>query len=144
MKEGRIQMFRYQMGGNGFSAQAWYAADDGLEASASPAAPGVLPQVTAQDDFVAEAPRTLPEGVVFLVGEAVSDSRGMQIEAAAAEEGQYQQTWSPPILFYPDGTSSDAIIILANRRYQVVEVTLRGITGMSHSGDVTRIQEYDP
>jgi hypothetical protein len=34
-----------------------------------------------------------------------------------------------PILFYPDGTSQDAIITLQNQKQAMIEVQLRGLTG---------------
>jgi Tfp pilus assembly protein FimT len=45
--------------------------------------------------------------------------------------------WSEPIFFYPDGTTSDTKLLLANKEGRTIELLLRGITGMVKIGDVT-------
>jgi type II secretory pathway pseudopilin PulG len=52
--------------------------------------------------------------------------------AAAAALGG----WSQPIMFYPDGTTSDASIVVANAAGETQRVTLRGLTGISRAGEV--------
>ena len=66
----------------------------------------------------------LPRGIVFVVGEVVADSRGAEIMSGAGSGGALK-----PILFYPDGTSQDAIITLQNQKQAMIEVQLRGLTG---------------
>jgi hypothetical protein len=39
-------------------------------------------------------------------------------------------------VFHPDGTTSDASIVLANEGGQTLRVTLRGLTGISNVGDI--------
>ena len=46
--------------------------------------------------------------------------------------------WSPPILFNPDGTTSDASLVLQNDKGQTIRVTLRGLTGIADASDVGR------
>ncbi len=74
----------------------------------------------------------LPEGVVFAAGE-VSSSTHLLATMPAAADGP----WSNPILFYPDGTTSDAVVLLSNGGGIMIRVTLRGLTGISHTTDVT-------
>ncbi|MGA2059282.1 MAG: hypothetical protein ABSG67_02285 [Thermoguttaceae bacterium] len=45
--------------------------------------------------------------------------------------------WSEPIFFYPDGTTSDSKLLLANKEGRTIELWLRGITGMVKIGDIT-------
>ncbi len=45
--------------------------------------------------------------------------------------------WSEPIFFYPDGTTSDTKLLLANKEGRTIELLLRGITGMVKIGDIT-------
>jgi prepilin-type N-terminal cleavage/methylation domain-containing protein len=67
----------------------------------------------------------LPRGVRFLTGQTVSDIRSQyESDAAGGSAGQLK-----PILFYPDGSSQDAQIILANERGDAVRIVLRGLTG---------------
>jgi prepilin-type N-terminal cleavage/methylation domain-containing protein len=73
----------------------------------------------------------LPDGVVF--GHAdVSSSNQLTATMGSAGDGP----WSAPILFRPDGTTSDASIVLVNEPGQTVRVTLRGLTGTSIASEV--------
>lgn len=67
----------------------------------------------------------LPRGVRFVAGQAIADIRS-QFEADAAGGGAGKLK---PILFYPDGSSQDAQVILANERGDAVRVVVRGLTG---------------
>jgi hypothetical protein len=44
--------------------------------------------------------------------------------------------WSPPIIFYPDGQSSDALLSIAHEDGRAITVTLRGLTGISRKGEI--------
>jgi len=77
---------------------------------------------------------TLPEGIVFVASEQLVD--------LASEEGSRRvdplsesrsSGWSAPILFYPDGTTSAAAVILRNERKQFQRATLRSLTGVARA-----------
>ena len=74
----------------------------------------------------------LPRDVRFSTAKALESSRALMTLADLA----YQPGQMRPILFYPDGTSQDAKIILQNRQGDAVQVNLRGLTGTT---TVTRI-----
>ena len=60
-------------------------------------------------------------------------------EAAPADETN--DNWSDPILFYPDGTTSDARVVLATETSRTLELVLRGVTGLVSVNDpVTAVQ----
>ena len=44
--------------------------------------------------------------------------------------------WSPPIVFYPDGQSSDAVVRIAHDEGRGIAVTLRGLTGISRKSEI--------
>lgn len=75
-----------------------------------------------QNDFEEDL---LPQGVLFAGSQAAVDSRAA--EALGGGDGGGLR----PILFYPDGTSQDARVVLQNEKNQVIEVQLRGLTGLS-------------
>jgi hypothetical protein len=84
--------------------------------------------------------------VTFSQAEATFDTRAMEIETEAAQQqtGIAASTqWSQPLLFYPDGTSSQAKITVANKRGQAVQVTLRKLTGLTTVSDVTTIEAIE-
>ncbi len=45
--------------------------------------------------------------------------------------------WSEPIFFYPDGTTSSARLMLRNKDGRVIELVMRGLTGIVKVGEVT-------
>jgi hypothetical protein len=51
--------------------------------------------------------------------------------------------WSQPILFYPDGTTSTATILLKNAQSRCVELHLRGLTGAISTGKVCSETIYE-
>jgi hypothetical protein len=73
----------------------------------------------------------LPEGVRFA---AFDVSASSQLTATLGDSSG--GVWSAPILFNPDGTTSDATVLLANEGNDTIRVTLRGLTGISNVGDI--------
>ena len=73
----------------------------------------------------------LPDGVIFASAN-VSNSNQLTATMGSAGEGP----WSSPVIFRPDGTTSDATVLLANQPGQTIRVTLRGLTGTSTASDV--------
>ena len=74
----------------------------------------------------------LPRQIRFAAGEVEIDGRA---SLALSSSGNSSIR---PILFYPDGSSQNAKIILQNEKGDMVQVFLRGLTGTSTS---TRIVE---
>jgi hypothetical protein len=73
----------------------------------------------------------LPEGIRFA---ACNVSASSQLMATLGDSAG--GVWSSPILFNPDGTTSDATVLLANEGNDTIRVTLRGLTGISNVGDI--------
>jgi hypothetical protein len=71
--------------------------------------------------------QTLPEGVVFVTVENRSDEQGdVMLNDLMPGELEAPQK---PLLFYPDGTTTNATIILQNQAGYYVEVVLDGKAG---------------
>lgn len=140
MRTGRVHVFRYAPSATQYQVETFVTAADDVQSvndfqpSGSNVNGGVRPTLPTQRSA------NLPDGIRFFGGETAvdgrasqfSDSTGMGIEGAG----------NPiPVLFYPDGTTSEAALILANERQQCVQVTLRGLTGSSLSSDVMTTDE---
>jgi prepilin-type N-terminal cleavage/methylation domain-containing protein len=69
----------------------------------------------------------LENEVIFIAGETMQDGRSR----AAAESVAGQFLSFRPILFYPDGTSQDAVVFLQSRNGLQIEIKLRGLTGVA-------------
>jgi hypothetical protein len=49
-------------------------------------------------------------------------------------------SWSPPILFYPNGRCTSARIRLRGASGLFVDVTLRGLTGAAQIGEILKAE----
>jgi prepilin-type N-terminal cleavage/methylation domain-containing protein len=75
----------------------------------------------------------LPDGIMFL-GQSMDPQSTSG--APAADRNSMR-----PILFYPDGTSQHAEILLADDKGSALTIELRGLTGMSKLSDLKTIDE---
>ena len=147
MKTGQIQMFRYAAGENSYQVMPYYTQQDVLEADAAHSVTGASGMnLSYADTQMAEAtasePRVLPEGVVFAQSEVQMDARSLQVQQQL-QGGQVNTTDElPPILFYPDGTTSEAKLALTNE-YQLlyVLVSLRSLTGVAKVSGLLNAEE---
>jgi type II secretion system protein H len=142
MKTGRIQVFRFEPQGSRFTVQPWAAADDEIESSAAVQGSGGGPSPQASSGLDQTRTWTLPEGVTFAAGSAGLDSRGQSVTEQISSAGSsLEADWSQPILFYPDGSASDAYLIVANEREVGIRVDLRGMTGMASVGEIEGVDD---
>jgi len=82
--------------------------------------------------------QTLPKGVTFVGSETAADTRAATIVSTTdtmATDG------SEPILFYPDGTTSTARLVLKNEYGRTIQLSLRGLTGIVTVGKPTTADE---
>ncbi len=86
----------------------------------------------------------LPDGMQF-VGQEVArkPAAGEEDEEGLAglstAEMTEQQNWSQPIVFYPNGRTSNARIRITDAERYAVDVSLRGLTGAVRIGPTSRI-----
>jgi len=139
MKTGRIHVFQYETGGVKYKIEPWIGDDDALESK-----DGDLNNAPAPSSHHA-APRepALPEETKFALGDASTQGRGQRVEEEIMGMGGSGANWSRPILFYPDGSSVDAFVVVANN-YQVgIRVDLRGITGSVRVGELSDLRKLE-
>lgn len=89
----------------------------------------------------------LPEGVTFTMStvpnQQTATGTGQQISSDVLQglpnaDKLSAVSWSGPILFQPDGSSSDTELILRDRRQQRIVVRIRGLTGAVGVGRLQR------
>jgi type II secretion system protein H len=142
MKTGRIQVFRFEMNGARFTVQPFAAADDELESAPSVQGFGTAEEETASPKLDESTAVTLPEGTTFVAGAAALEGRAQSVEKDIKDANRFEADWSQPILFYPDGSSSDAWVIVAGEREGVaIRVELRGLTGAATIGEISDVEE---
>lgn len=130
MESGQIHVFRFEPQGSRFQIIT-------LDQLGMPASESLAPEDPDAEHDVVDMLRLpgsrLPDGVKFAAAN-ISDSSQVLATLGTAT----QSAWSAPILFHPDGTTSDASIVLMNAAQQTVRVTLRGLTGIANTSDVGR------
>jgi len=160
MKTGRIHVFRYMPGERQYVIQPWVGENDAVEGSpAGDAAEIDAAEITAatagatatagssggaDEDAAPMMPggQRLPGGVTFVDGQTVETNRSMFAEEDAASTGGVDGGgWSIPVMFYPDGQTSDAYVVMRNEAERYVKVTLRGLTGASRVSEIMTIEE---
>ncbi len=139
IKTGQAQVFRCQVGQAQFVLQPWMRAADSVEASAGATIVTELGQAidtesTAQGVALEAADMTagqksLEEDIVFASADILNDMRALS-EQSLGDTMQASATgWSQPILFYPDGSTTTAHIVVQDIRGRRMAVQLRGLTG---------------
>ncbi|MFM2093449.1 MAG: hypothetical protein RIS70_573 [Planctomycetota bacterium] len=140
MKSGRIQIFQCEFGTNRYVVQTWVAETDDQQ-STNDAVAGFGTAKPGSGFNPIQQEKEIAEGILFQSGQAAEDSRGSSI---VSQFGANNTQQSPPILFYPDGTTSTAKVVLANDRNSYLVVSLRGLTGVAQVSDLLSQEELPP
>jgi hypothetical protein len=141
MKNGRLYVFRYVTATDEYAIEPWSGEADSTEASQEALSMETLPlpqATTEKRHMLGVAGQRLPDGVQFFLGETQTDNRLAQTAADMAAPAADNAV--PPIVFYPDGSTSDARLVLTNERL-FVEITLRGLTGMVRVSELLTSEE---
>ncbi|MFT5527196.1 MAG: Tfp pilus assembly protein FimT [Pirellulaceae bacterium] len=128
MRSGRIYVFRYQPATGSYVVQPWFANDDYLNSNVR-TVQGVAVDAPIKNNNPTES--NLPDGIEFYSSLVEFATRASEVEQSMVVEGMTR-----PILFYPDGTTSDATVMLKNQTPFFVKVQLRGMTGISTVGEL--------
>ena len=82
----------------------------------------------------------LPEEVLFFEGDQLFTESGVDAEVQTLVEG-IGSAWAEPILFFPDGSSSSASLVIKNQNDLVLRLTLRDLTGLGRASEVMTDEE---
>lgn len=143
MRTGRVHVFRYTPSATQYMVETWVTAADDQESVNNFQPTGAGGANGVQPTLPTSRSSELPEGVRFFGGETAIDARA-SLFSESAGMGIAGSGNPIPVLFYPDGTTSSAALILINTRQHCVQVTLRGLTGSSLASDVKTIEELSP
>lgn len=103
--------------------------------------------------FTADVIALTDDRTAFVLGATLArgldPENSLQYEAVANSEvrfgegsGSDGKTWSTPILFFPDGSTTTAAVLLKGDSGRCLEVRLRGLTGATTLCPITRAEEY--
>jgi prepilin-type N-terminal cleavage/methylation domain-containing protein len=128
MQSGQTQVFRFQKKGDQFQLLP-------LEQLNLPESANVRTTNSDEErsatDILRLSQNRLPENVTFAAGDVAASN-----QVAALMGNSNGDSWSPPVLFNPDGTTSDASVVLQNDRGETIRLTLRGLTGIASASEV--------
>lgn len=137
MESGRIRMFRFQQETGNFAVAPFVRSSDELENNLAGTSQGLGVSSVVVESVEAETINgMLEEGIVFAGDNVEADIRSYTLEQEQGGDIDISG-WSRPILFYPDGTASDATVFLRGQGGTITSVKLRGLTG------IARIQDPD-
>jgi type II secretory pathway pseudopilin PulG len=137
MRQGRVMMMEAMIEGSSLRKKPFYSNVDSTEAFDQTgsqsgllmgADQGVVTPLSS-DPLSEEEGETieLPEDVTVAAVGVVSAARAAEIEQLTLSN--QSEGWSRPILFYPDGSTSTAVVTLTSGTIGQVVVKIRGITG---------------
>ncbi len=149
IESGTVYQFRFGVDTSAFRVEPWSsvpadnAGDQTMNRivtrenegdSAAPSQGMVLPSDADALEDAAAVQGQLNDGITFQQGQAVAEEPlSGQVQATTLTgEGD----WSTPILFFPDGTSSQATVVLSNGRDHYIRLTLRALVGVGRSSGV--------
>ena len=155
MRSGQTLALRYQIGSNQFIIEPWDTGDSDIESNNAMSAFNVLGQLDqttkndrSQTKRLLQKIQTLPEKIIFAGGTQGFDSRAFaqsdpSLNPNAANVNTSSATdlvsgnWSQPILFYPDGSTSQSEVRIGTDDLQVfVLVRIRGLTGIAYVTEI--------
>lgn len=148
MKTGQMQVFRYEIGTEFYQVQPRFDGSFLLEGSADAdrlMAPDMLlqnPMSDGRESLLGVAGQRLPSGATFYAGRTDTDARMMRLQSEDPSIS-LSGTAAQPIIFYPDGTTSQALLVLTNERF-FVQLRLRGLTGQGRASGLLTVEEIDP
>lgn len=170
MKTGRIYVFQYTLDSGDFVIEPWYSEDEDVQSIDDPlgmppsqTSDSLAPSASEDQDTgggnfmgsiagVGGGPSRLPEDIVFVSCRTNLDTRGLAVEQAlggAAPSGGSSAggaaagggAEAQPVMFYPDGTTSTAELVLGNSRERFLVLSMRGLTGVVRSSDLLTADE---
>lgn len=135
---GEVYSFRCQLQGSRYLIERYAGLDiDQAVTStgfAAPASSNATPGTPALS-----IDKNLPAGVTITNLTTEDDARTANQAMEFGQDNANQvsdATWTTPVLFFPDGSSTTAELTLANEYGATVFVSLRGLTGTSRLGEV--------
>ena len=84
----------------------------------------------------------LPEAILFVSGDVKTEEAESGSVTQSLNSSQSTEE-SGPIVFYPDGSSTDATLELKNERAFVQRLTLRGLSGIGRASEIMTKRELD-
>jgi prepilin-type N-terminal cleavage/methylation domain-containing protein len=135
VQTGRTYEFLFQSESSLYRVQPWQAqqvSDAVTDPTAADSTQAVLLTYEAE----------LPEEIMFAEGDAITLTAANERTVETLNQSG-ESVWSAPILFFPDGSTSSASVLLRNERRLFQRITLRALTGVGRVSDVLTEDEAE-
>ncbi len=147
IEAGTIFQFRFQPEGSDYRVDPW---SGGLETEMPETAESNASSENTTDDLTPEEREfanweheaSLPEDIVFRSAESVSRDEFGQRSVTRLDQDDTTQ-WSAPILFFPDGTTSEASLLIKSGKGLFRRATLRALTGVARASELLTREEVN-
>lgn len=153
MRTGQAQVLRATLQTGDYSITPWLGGNEDQDASAGATVADSSGQIvktqstsgqgvsTSAVDTSADLKQLL-EGVQFAAVETLIDNRSaLDLEKSGETASAGNNGISTPVLFYPDGSSTTAQIILVDTKGRRMAIQIRGVTGQL---SIVRLTSVDP
>lgn len=137
IEQGRPVAFRCLIGGTEFETTPYVFGLDEVDTGSTEIRAeriGAGVEEDAEETGSTLASGDLADGLTF--SEAAAANALDSTDPGVSSSVRDRSGWSPPIIFYPDGQSSDALVRIAHEEGRGITVTLRGLTGVSRKSEV--------
>jgi type II secretory pathway pseudopilin PulG len=136
IETGEVYQFQFTADSANFQIERWLPMEENeeqpLSSRTSTASDTSGGEAATTDDPGAPIEAALPEEIVFQGDQIAVEDRTANKEQVQSLEARGSAA-STPILFFPDGTTSEASLVLANNKQQYVRLSLRGLTGVGRA-----------
>jgi len=95
-----------------------------------------------ENELLIPVEECLSEGIELVDAEQRTGDQQSGYKAESLRDGTSEK-WSAPILFFPDGTTSTASLLLCNQHNQHQRATLRALTGIGRASKVLTKKQVD-
>ena len=136
MRTGQSQVFRFDVGASTYTCEPWLSGAEELNSGPGAAMQSLSGQILETSSSpgslgsqvdVSKGSKKLEEGIVFASANTANDSRTAY--AQVQEGGATAVGGNTPVMFYPDGTSTTAEIVVQDSEGRQRTIQLRGLTG---------------
>ncbi len=141
MEQAKPYLFRFQPETGSYVVQPWSGADAEAVASTERATSSDAEPTMSADGANNSAEKSLPDNIVFHSGDTSTDTRSQSVLSTDDSNRGGNFGSVAPILFFEDGSTSDARVILINDRQQVIVMELRGLNGTAKVSEIKSISE---
>ena len=151
IEAGKIYQFRFEPEGSKYRVDPWAGGlelespeDERFETSRNTTEDQTLENQTLEEREFAnwKLEESLPEEIVFSSAESVTEDQLEQRTVTRLDQ-ESNTEWSSPILFYPDGSTSDASLLIKSGKELYRRATLRALTGVARASELLSREEVD-